>query len=135
MENGIVSKELNAMFEMFFYTQIIVCTILLIIASIAGSKIFGKEYSTKFFKQEMTFIIIFSVSTISSAVITIAHVHGTGFTAIAITLLHFISYWSSDTVLFLYVHRIWVASVDSEARSNNLYIQHFSDLPLSEKQK
>ena len=139
MENGIVkepileqSKELNAMFEIFFYTQIIACIILLIIASIAGSKIYGKEYSAEFFKQEMTFIIIFSVSTITSAVITIAHVQGTGFAAIVLTILHFVSYWSSDTVLFLYVHRI---SIDAESRSKNLYILHFSELPFQEKQK
>ena len=44
-----------------------------------------------------------------------------------------LAYWINDLALFLYVMRIWVASADADKRSENLYIEKFSDLTEREK--
>ena len=55
--------------------------------------------------------------------------------ALSLTLLFLnsLSHWASNYALFLYAHRIWIASADAGARNHNIYVEHLSN--LNEKDK
>ena len=126
---------IDRMFQTFFIVQIVAYSILLGKACVAACSIYGKKYSANFFKREVAWILTFSSSTILSATIILSGSHENAYLRVMVAFLLSLSYLSNDVVLFLYVHRIWVTSVDAATRSWNFYIENFSDYTLAEKEK
>ena len=126
---------IDRMFQAFFIVQIVAYFILLCKACVAACSIYGKKYSALFFKREVAWILTFSSSTILSAFIIVSGSHENAYLRVTVAFLLSLSYLSNDVVLFLYVHRIWVTSVDAATRSWNFYIENFSDKTLEEREK
>ena len=126
---------IDKMFQVFFIFQIVAYSILFCKACVAACSIYGKKYSALFFKREVAWILTFSSSTILSATIFLSGSHENVYLRVTVAFLLSLSYLSNDVVHFLYVHRIWVTSVDASTRSWNYYIENFSNKTLEEREK
>ena len=76
--------------------------------------------------------VTFPIVTIIAASLFLSGLYENYYWYVFMTFLLSLSHLSNDLVLFLYVHLIWVASIDAPVRSENKKIENDKDIPYRE---
>ena len=78
--------------------------------------------------------VTFPIVTILAASLILSGLYENFYWYVFMAILLSLSHLSNDLVLFLYVHLIWVASVDAPVRSWNKQLENSQDKTMKEKE-